>query len=43
MTIRQTTLILGAAVLGILVPWFSVGMFFMGVAVGGFLVVVLTD
>ena len=40
---KQATLILGLAVIGLVVPWFSVGMAFMGAAVGAFLSVILSD
>lgn len=41
MNTKQVTFILGSMVVGLLVPSFSVGMFFLGLAVGGFLVIIL--
>jgi hypothetical protein len=38
---KQAILIVLALMVGLLVPSFSVGMFFMGLAVGGFLVIIL--
>ena len=40
---KQAALILGLAVMGIAVPWFSVGMFFMGAAVGAYLSIIFSD
>jgi hypothetical protein len=38
---KQAIFIVLALMVGLLVPSFSVGMFFMGLAVGGFLVTIL--
>lgn len=40
---KQVALIVGMVVMALLVPWFSVGMFFIGLAVGAFLSVILSD
>lgn len=40
---KQVALILGMALIGVIVPWFDVGLFFMGAAVGAFLSVLLSN
>lgn len=40
---KQATLILALVVAGLVVPWYSVGLMFMGAAIGAFLSVVLSD
>lgn len=39
---KQATFILVAVVAGLVVPWFSVGMFFMGLAVGAFVSIIIS-
>jgi hypothetical protein len=43
MNVKQALFITACAVIGIVVPWFSVGMMFMGLAIGAFLSVMLSD
>ena len=40
---KQLSLILVLALIGISVPWFNVGLLFMGAAIGAFLSVVLSN